>query len=391
MSICDALEKTGRTFTKHKGLFGLEIETESDAEYRIPEFAFWDIHADGSLRGFGREYVLRQPLDFDVIPQALEEFKSKLVHANFKKNSITTSVHVHVNMLNESFPSFGNFLTTYALVENLLIKYSGEGRNGNMFCLPMCDAEETYKNIVNMLKNLSTVKGKSQPNYQHMLFDRELTKYAALNLHSLSNFGSLEVRSFRGTTDIKEIEDWVGILHEIVKFSRQDKMYPGDIINNYKDKGVELLTDIFGKYRKNLKFDDEAKLIENNFWYAANIALSVPDSKGWDKLDAVQKPKKVKSSDLDTIARQLYNRPFEELRGIEQLAVLRQGGDVEIPQAEFDDGDAAIRPWEAEEQRIRDLALRAAARPIPVRQARGDILGGVVNQPVVNDPWRNND
>lgn len=321
MTIRNTLTKTfGRNYHNFKGEIGLEIETETLQEYKVPQFSFWDVHNDGSLRNVGREYVLRQPLEITKeFPEAMVEFASKTKDIKFIPDSITTSVHVHLNMLNETFVTLGNFLTLYTLVENLLVRYSGEDRKSNLFCLPICDAEEIYNNIMSMMRGIGGKK------YAAMQFAPENTKYGALNLAALVQYGSLEIRSFRGTTDIGVIKKWVDILYSILKYARQDKLVPPQIIMAYKEKGPELLTDVFGEFREEIRQKEEDKLIEKNFWYAASIAYSI---RNWDKLEDIPKPKKAKPKDLEAISQSMYQTTFEALNFDQQQNVIQAVNEI---------------------------------------------------------------
>jgi hypothetical protein len=294
-----------RNLKNYKGEFGVEIETEGLKAYDRPGMAFWTVHVDDSLRGPAPyEYVLKQPLDFkEQIPQALEEFKLKTEGIKFDEKSFTTSVHVHVNMLNETFLTLGNFLTTYCIVENLLKKFAGENRESNLFCLTLTDAEENFQN---MLHIINCIKGK---HFSNLELDQGSTKYAALNLCSLYKYGSLEIRLLRGTTDTNLIYDWLSLLNSVLKFSRQD-MTPKDVIWSWRQKGTELLSDIFGQHRKLLRFGDDEKIIDTNFWFAANAAMSVPD---WRVLDQQAPVKKLNAKILDEVAVKNFGKPFDEL------------------------------------------------------------------------------
>lgn len=314
MVIYNALQGNIGNFKFHKGEIGLEIETESPTEYKIPKFAFWDVHTDGSLRQVGREYVLKVPVMFEKeLPEALTEFKEKTEGIPFIQDSITTSVHVHMNILNETFVTLGNVLATYALVENLLIRFSGPDRRSNLFSLPMCDAEEIYNNIIRLVIGMGTKR------YGHMAYDVESTKYGALNLSSIARYGSLEIRSFRGVTDIDVIYQWVGLLYSIMQYARQEKLTPPQIIMAYKEKGAEILSDIFSSDQRQLIAQkNEVDLLEKNFWYSANIASAI---KNWDKLE-IDVPKKSKSKDLEKLAQAMYGVRFEQLDSDAQMSVI---------------------------------------------------------------------
>lgn len=320
--IIDQLKKLRNGYKNYPGDIGLEIETETKEPYDIPQFSFWVVHPDGSLRDFGQEYVLAQPLTIEQTQLALDEFKNKTKGIKFIEDSLTTSVHVHLNFLDQSFQTLGNFLVLYTMFENLLIRYSGEDRLSNLFCLPICDAEETYKNMMRMAIGI----GKSDAG--QLIFGVDACKYAALNLSTLGSYGSLEIRCHKGTTNIDRIMEWVGILNSIKIYARQN-IVPQEIITAWKDRGSELLSDVFGQYRKIIDFKGAGDLIEKNFWYAANIAYSVKDWKAVFKV----KEKKVKSGDLDSMADKLFRvHRFEALDAARQRELLQNFVVNQIPQ-----------------------------------------------------------
>lgn len=315
MIVYDALSRWAN-YKKWEGTFGVEIETETKHEYAVPEFTFWDVHNDGSLRDFGKEYVLKQPLSFGKsLDDAFEEFKGKTKDIPFKKDSISTSVHVHVNMLNEKFVTMANFITVYTIVENILIRYCGPDRKSSLFCLPICDAEETAKNVRQMFQAFD----KKNYKFVHQ-FSEEQCKYAALNLASLSKIGSLEVRSFRGTPDTEEIRNWVGILNSMLRYARQN-ITPPDIIKAYHDKAGELLSEIFGEYREQLRYSDETELIKKTFFWATVNAYSV---KNWSRMDVEQKAPTKKDFDIEAVSQQIYGRAFDALSLEQQQAVVQE-------------------------------------------------------------------
>lgn len=310
MTIIDFL-KPFRNYKRFDGEIGLEIETETlvkDA-YDAPLMKYWGVHEDGSLRNFGREFVLKAPILYQKeLRLALEEFRDKTSHIKFLKDANSTSVHTHLNMLNETFRGMGVFMTLYTLFENLLIRYSGPDRLSNLFCLPICDAENTYTAMVDMLR---AVENKQ---YKGMFLQEGSFKYAALNLAAFGTYGSLEVRSFEGTTDIERIFKWVSILHKMVKYSR-NKTTPRELINKYRDNWLALVDEVFEDYAKELLTTtpkgDRTGLIEKNIFYAASVAYSVKD---WDSLD-VEKVEKLnlKQKDLEALAQHFFKVKFSDL------------------------------------------------------------------------------
>ena len=314
MTIYDDLRRDFN-FRRHEGEIGLEIETEAKESYEYPLLSFWTVHEDGSLRGPGpAEYVLKVPLEYSIIPESLIEFKEKTDHIDFTHDSITTSVHVHLNMLNETWITLGNFLTIYALVENLLTRFAGNSRYSNCFCLPLCDAEENYHNILRLFE------GVDKRHFHKFHFDEDNCKYAALNISCLTRLGSVEQRSLRGTTDIEVIQLWVDLLYAILVYSRQD-ITPVDIILRWKEQGLALLTDIWGENVLVLQRDDELFLVERNVWYATNIATCIPDWKALDK--APGEIPQITNDEYDKYSMYMYGRVFNDLRPVDQIQVLQ--------------------------------------------------------------------
>ncbi len=299
-----------KAYKKFTGNVGLEIETESNEIYPIPDMKFWFAQIDPSLRGkFNQEYTLKQPVRFQgELDSALNEFQESTKNIKFIKNSITSSVHVHLNFLNSTFREMGNFITAYALTENLLSNYAGENRKSNLFCLSIRDAEETYKNCVSLFQ-----KAEKQ-DYANIFFKEQHVKYAALNLSALKNFGSLEIRSFRGETNIIPIKKWISILENLYKYSHEKDRTPKDILLDWKNKQAEVLPDIYGDYAKELIYKDYISDLNSNVWYAACIAYSV---KNWIKIDEVKNEekevKKYTMKELNQAAKHLFGFPMVEL------------------------------------------------------------------------------
>lgn len=352
-------------FNNYDGEFGIEIETETKTPYDYPNFFFWAIHQDGSLRNFGVEYVLKQPIKYELLPEALEEFKDKTSKIKFIKDSFSTSVHVHVNMLNESAVTLGNFITTYTLFENLLIRYSGPNRLSNLFCLPMIDAEETYQYAVQMMK------GMEQKNYRSLIVNENVSKYAALNLSALGKYGSLEIRSFRGETDVPTIKTWVDIIYCILKYARKMEN-PKAILEEYRNRGVKLKDDVFKDFSSHLDHKDQEKLIESNVFFAASIAYAVRD---WGSLEKKQVGKfNPTQKDKERYAKALFGVGFNEIGSGEQHFILLR--------MEEDHNKGTLNPQKTRTKKPE--ALQAAWANLVPELNPGLAAGQVINPNVLN-------
>lgn len=292
-------------YSDNRGTFGIEIEAETksheaygDNFFRArqthsgvrydypPGMEAWEGHEDNSLRNFGHEFVLRKPLVYEEALKALDAFKEGTSHVKFLKNTPSTSIHVHINMVEESFLTLGNYFVLWALFENVLTDFSGPTRRSNLFALPIRAAERTEGNIVKLFKEVE--KGQCMTwglNDQHM-------KYAALNIAPLTKIGSIEARSFRGTTDVSEIKQWLSILNRLLVYSKTEGLTPPDILDAYRDRPQEFFVEVFGKDWDVLSqtVQDTDLLVERNLWYALKIARSVND---WTKIStAISKAEK---------------------------------------------------------------------------------------------------
>jgi len=315
MSIREALSRYS-TLTNHKGDVGIEIETETLEPYKAPTFSLWDHHVDDSLRDYGIEYTLKRPMIYGKeLQDSLLEFKTKTKDIPFKKSSFTTSVHVHLNVLKDSFLTLGNFFSIYLLIENLLVRYAGENRLSNLFCLPVCDAEETFTNIMQLAREIERKR------YGAFLFDAGRTKYAALNLSALPRFGSLEIRLLEGSTDIDKISEWVDILYGILSYSRTKGLTPHQILKMWRDKGPKILDSIFNeKLRKAISHKNEEELLEENSWYMSSVACAVKD---WAAMEIQVKGKKLTSKDMDQWANKYYFKKFDDPSEFEKRILLQ--------------------------------------------------------------------
>lgn len=318
MRIKEELALEGYEFKGYSGRFGLEIETETRYADSYPNGFFrdkgdgktvelnhcnggsdyWTGHYDNSLRNFGMEFVLNQPYDLKNVKKALSEFSKMTENVKFLKDAPATSVHVHINILPETFLTLGNFLTLYCLYENVLIEFSGENRRSNLFALPIRVAENTYKNIEHLFTRLELGDRNS------INFSPEHVKYASLNLACLTTLGSLEVRCFRGTTDTEEIYQWVSVLDSMMNYSKTLALTPPVILSTYRDRPDEFFSEVFGDMAPVLRrvVGDVDQVVNRNLWYAFRVADAVTNwneisdvfSKKWANKKAKKKYKEFK-------------------------------------------------------------------------------------------------
>jgi len=209
---------------------GIEIEMEG-SHLEFNRSKLWEYVYDGSLRGNPEaiEYVLKQPIALKETKSAIDGLEKLLLlrrKAIFKPSD-RCGVHIHFNVQNYTLQQLLNFICTYLIIENLLIKYCGNAREGNMFCLRAGDAEHLIDCIINF-RRFSDIS---------YLYQRQGDlRYAAMNVSSVRRHGSLEFRALRTPDKLIHIEKWIELL-TLVKVAALKFNDPIEIIENFSQLG----------------------------------------------------------------------------------------------------------------------------------------------------------
>lgn len=261
MNVMKAFRLSHRALTR--GDLGIEIEVEGD---NLPQpDKYWNCEQDGSLRGESMEYVLSKPLGMAATRTALSHLNdSYLANGTVVHESVRAGVHVHVNVQQLSTVELFSFMTAYIILEDLLIKYCGEYREGNLFCLRIKDAEY----LLHTIEEVARTK-------DYQLFNRDVLRYSSMNVCSLWRYGSLEFRAMRGTRDLDVIGDWAEILlnirNVVAKFDS-----PARIIEMWHNVGVESFLDVLlGPYKDKLcNGVDYESLVTDGLYRAHQLAMA---------------------------------------------------------------------------------------------------------------------
>lgn len=190
---------------------GIEIEAEGSGmkEVRLEQ---WNSTDDGSLRGeypHERHEFVSLPLPWQDVPKALDALVDSQKEAKFDF-SFRTSSHVHVNCTDMTVEAVAAFAYTYFLLERDLMRYCGEHRNNNRFCLRMVDSDLLGEVLQSLI----------QARFREMrMFINEDMRYGACNMASLSKYGTLEFRGMRGTLDKEVLLNWIGALISIREYA----------------------------------------------------------------------------------------------------------------------------------------------------------------------------
>lgn len=255
------------------GEVGIEVEVEgSRLPHHIYDESVWRVTTDSSLRN-GLEYVLRNPVTpkdvddcLELLHKAFVENKSKLTE------SVRTGVHVHINVQDMYITEVINLLCIYYIFEEQLVKYCGESREGNLFCLRMKDAKYMLKYLLDVIENK-----------RFNDLNNDDIRYSSVNLKALRTYGSLEFRSMRTPLDVREISNWCKIL---LKIKKAAKSYDNPLSVVYQARGCteSFARHIFGEYFDELfKGDVDVTMLKRGLFVAEDIANCV----SWNNYDKV--------------------------------------------------------------------------------------------------------
>ena len=210
-------------------VIGVELEFEGENLYCNP-INYWKVSTENSLRPYKGhlpvEYVLIKPMDRAHVTKALDYLEKKL-EAN-KANPIIsprTSTHIHLNAQSMTWKQIVTWFVVYALVEDILVEFSGKERIGNLFCLRTRDTHY----FVSCLERAITSE-------QFSLITNSDYRYTSMNLASVEKFGSVEFRSMRSPIPFSEINKWIDVLVAIKAASLTWKT-PSDVVKYFETYG----------------------------------------------------------------------------------------------------------------------------------------------------------
>lgn len=248
---------------------GIEIEMEGDnLVHEEGTIKHWKVTEDGSLRGESAEYVLRKPVFREDVKEVLQDLQENLrTYGSTLRPSDNCGIHIHINCQQMTFKQVLNYAVLYYILEDLLVKFCGETREGNLFCLRAKDAEQ----VLNAMYDCAMQGSFRRMQHEHF-------RYAAFNVTSLSKYGSVEFRAMRSVADFSIINTWVEMLLKIkdAAFSFQTAR---EIVETLSFNGSRNFADrILGPYAELISTDDMEGLIVDGVRRVQDIAfVDVPD------------------------------------------------------------------------------------------------------------------
>lgn len=270
-------------------LFGLEVELEGSGGISIvinDLVKWWTFHNDGSLRKLkpgdeAIEYVTKKPLTLEEAEEAIDVL-CKFLNAPGKNvyDSYRTSIHVHVNCMNDTYLHIYNFITLCIIFDELFVSQNGEHRVGNNFCLRAKDAQGQ---IVTLCDHITK--------FGHLFKLENNLRYSSVNFASLNKFGTVEFRSLECTTDVNRIKHWIRTINALKKASREFSN-PQEIISKFSQVGTEnfLITCLEEQAAKYINVPEHSQMMFEGMRLAQEFAFSSVNWTGYEKGE--KKPKR---------------------------------------------------------------------------------------------------
>lgn len=256
-----------------KCLTGVEFECENvklvpspgTHEVTLPDevATYWKAVGDDSLRDYGMEFVLREPLFGEDLLNSVAGFckwaKDKKFEANYR-----TGLHIHIDARNMEHDEIISMIIYYALFEPIIFRWVGDDREGSIFCMPFYKAEGCVQDIAQAF---------DAPAQMKHVFSR-VDRYGALNLNALSVHGSVEWRHMKTTFDMARITKWICICQAFKRYARKFPLKPMELLATMSKGGPYfLLKGILGPELANELWYDGA---EHQVWsYGLPIAQDI--------------------------------------------------------------------------------------------------------------------
>lgn len=252
------------------GEVGIEIELEG--RNLVPQFEIsratenvWSGYHDGSLRGRENiEVVLSKPIPRDEVNHALKSAQKMFDdYGSTLEPSVRTGVHVHINVRHMTTEQVFIMMLMWFLFEKPLVRYCGEERVGNLFCLRGGDAEAYFEKLERAVREDDI----------EVLYTDEL-RYSAMNPKALREYGSLEFRCLKTPDNLIQIGEWVELLLKLKDYSLTVED-PRKLLEDISIKGGNIIAEeCFGPYRKLLPAEEWTRELYDGLRLAQPIVFA---------------------------------------------------------------------------------------------------------------------
>lgn len=191
--------------------------------------AVWLVKPDGSLRG-GLEFVTSGPIKTSEVRHMVgglfDRFKRQGTVIN---NSNRCSTHIHVNVSDLKVNTITSALALWCTFQTCFIRWCGEERVNNHFCLSTRDEESMPEAWLDFLMNGQRSTARHRAN----------VKYTALNIIPIWSQGSLEFRCGSAADEPDKVVYWAKICNAIVRYAAEHFNNPLELGYALSEQGPE--------------------------------------------------------------------------------------------------------------------------------------------------------
>lgn len=181
---------------------GLEIELENHRE--VPPSTVsrhWNAILDNSLRNSGIEFVNNAPKRGSTLLNAIHTLFDFIGTQDYRL-SHRCSLHCHIDFRGADEDTLKKFFILYMLLEPALYTVSSKDRYHNIYCPGLSHTTEVIQQAA-----IGFYEGKI------VQLARGWCKYTGINLHRLSDLGTVEIRTHHGSLDRDDVINWTRILN----------------------------------------------------------------------------------------------------------------------------------------------------------------------------------
>lgn len=213
----------------------VEIEACFNDQYDFDEWSrSFHTTSEGSLRGYGTEFVLSNPAEKEKVLSRCDNLFS---HPRWDCYTPSTraGTHIHENFMGETMDYTLRFLALYWFIEPLVVKrFGGPEREENLFCLQLHQADSLYNAIKKLVDR----------DFGYLRGAYNTYKYSACNFCSLANLGTIEFRflpTVPNTSIIAPMLEFITFLREETKKYGSIHTLVEQFQEDYEEKVRDLL------------------------------------------------------------------------------------------------------------------------------------------------------
>lgn len=222
---------------------GLECEIEAVRDHGGVAENGWVVTTDGSLRNNGYEYI-SAPVPVITASSLFKDLHGSISLGSQDPFSSRTSIHVHANCANLSSKQVRDAIYLYVLYEEAFFLMCSSERRDNIHCTPLT---ETY------LPSIYNQSLMGMVNRWH--------KYTALNIKPLQKQGTIEFRHMQGHNDCVLLDEWLGIITNLIAVAKQVPLSGTDFLA--EDKMRSNYIAIFGQSRLGNHYETVRTMMNN--------------------------------------------------------------------------------------------------------------------------------